>query len=126
MRRVLIPIDGSDCALRGVALVARRSLREPEDLDVHLVNVQAPFTRDISRFASHEQSPLLTEESDKLMRDSSCRVNYVTRGRQCCRDDRQSCRSCSANRSSWVPMVAARLELLFLARSSIHWQLFRT
>lgn len=57
MKKVLLPIDGSECALRGVALViAKRALYlSPEELEVHLINVQAPFSRDISRFASHEQ-----------------------------------------------------------------------
>lgn len=57
MKRVLIPIDGSDCALRGVALViSKRALYlSPDDLEIHLINVQAPFSNDISRFVSHEQ-----------------------------------------------------------------------
>ena len=57
MKRVVIPIDGSDCALRAVALViGKRALYlSPDDLEIHLVNVQAPFSNDISRFVSHEQ-----------------------------------------------------------------------
>ena len=58
MKRVLIPIDGSECALRGVALViSKRALYlSPDDLEIHLINVQAPFSNDISRFVSHEQT----------------------------------------------------------------------
>lgn len=58
MKRVLIPIDGSECALRGVALViSKRALYlSPDDLEIHLVNVQTPFSNDISRFFSHEQT----------------------------------------------------------------------
>ena len=57
MKRVLIPIDGSDCALRGVALViSKRALYlSPDAVEIHLINVQAPFSNDISRFVSHEQ-----------------------------------------------------------------------
>ena len=57
MNKVLLPIDGSECALRGVALViAKRSLyAKPENLDIHLVNVQAPFSHDVSRFINQEQ-----------------------------------------------------------------------
>ena len=57
MKRVLIPIDGSDCALRGVALViSKRALYlSPDDLEIHLINVQTPFSNDISRFVNHEQ-----------------------------------------------------------------------
>ena len=76
MKRVLLPIDGSECALRGVALViAKRSLyANPDDLDIHLVNVQAPFSHDISRFASHEQTANFhREESEKLMQ-GACKL----------------------------------------------------
>lgn len=57
MKKVLLPIDGSECALRGVALVIakRANYRDPTDLDIHLVTVQTPFSHDISRFASHDQ-----------------------------------------------------------------------
>ena len=57
MKRVLIPIDGSDCALRGVALViSKRALYlSPDDVEIHLINVQAPFSNDISRFVSQQQ-----------------------------------------------------------------------
>lgn len=71
MKKVLIPIDGSDCALRGVTLViAKRALYlDPEDLEIHLVNVQAPFSNDISRFVSHEQTAAFhREESEQALR----------------------------------------------------------
>ncbi len=73
MKRVLLPIDGSECALKGVALViAKRSLySNPDDLDIHLVNVQAPFSRDVSRFASRSQMvDFHREESEKLLREA--------------------------------------------------------
>jgi nucleotide-binding universal stress UspA family protein len=70
MKRVLLPIDGSECALRGVALVIskRSHYANPDELDIHLVNVQAPFSQDVSRFASHDQiAEFHREESEKLM-----------------------------------------------------------
>ena len=73
MKKVLLPIDGSACALRGVALVIskRSHYARPDDLDIHLVNVQAPFSHDVSRFSSHEQMlEFHREESQKLMRDA--------------------------------------------------------
>ena len=76
MKRVLLPIDGSECALRAVALViSKRSLYlRPDDLDIHLVNVQAPFPHDVSRFASHEQmTDFHREESKKYLR-GACEV----------------------------------------------------
>jgi nucleotide-binding universal stress UspA family protein len=71
MKRVLLPIDGSDCALRGVALILSKRARytNPDDLDVHLVNVQAPLSQDITRFASREQVvDFHRDESTKQMR----------------------------------------------------------
>ena len=76
MKRVLLPIDGSECALRGVALViAKRALYlSPEDLEIHLVNVQAPFSNDVSRFVSREQTAAFHyEESQRVMR-SACEL----------------------------------------------------
>ena len=71
MKRVLLPIDGSQCALRAVALVIakRANYANPEDLEIHLVNVQPPLSHDITRFASHQQVvDFHREESEKLMR----------------------------------------------------------
>ena len=70
MKRVLIPIDGSDCALRGVALViSKRALYlSPDDLEIHLINVQAPFSNDISRFVSHQQiAEFHRQQSDEAL-----------------------------------------------------------
>lgn len=57
MKRVLIPVDGSECSLRAVTLVIEKRSRyaDPDDLDIHLVNVQPPLSHDITRFASREQ-----------------------------------------------------------------------
>ncbi len=57
MKNVLLPVDGSECALRAVALVISKlaHYQSPEKTAVHLVNVQPPFSHDISRFVSHEQ-----------------------------------------------------------------------
>lgn len=73
MKKVLLPIDGSACALRGVALVIlkRSHYANPDDLDIHLVNVQVPFSHDVSRFSSHEQmADFHREEGEKLLRDA--------------------------------------------------------
>lgn len=71
MKKVLLPTDGSECALRGVALVLsnRSHYANPDDLDIHLVNVQAPFPHDVSRFSDPGQiAAFHHEESVKLMR----------------------------------------------------------
>jgi nucleotide-binding universal stress UspA family protein len=70
MKKVLIPVDGSECSLRAVALVIDKRSRyaNPEGLQVHLVNVQPPLSHDISRFASHEQIALFhKDESEKQL-----------------------------------------------------------
>lgn len=70
MKRVLLPIDGSDCALRALTLLLdkRSRYRNPEDLDIHLVNVQAPLSHDVTRFASNEQvAEFHREQSEKAM-----------------------------------------------------------
>jgi len=73
MKTVLLPIDGSECAIRGVSLVISKRSRysRPDDLEIHLVNVQSPFSRDVSRFASHEQmASFHREESEKAMKEA--------------------------------------------------------
>lgn len=55
MKRVLLPVDGSECALRAVALVIEKRLLyvQPEELEVHLVNVQPvlPLHMSMSSFS---------------------------------------------------------------------------
>ena len=57
MKNVLLPIDGSSCALRAVELILAKRARysRPEELSIHLVNVQLPFTVEDIRWASKEQ-----------------------------------------------------------------------
>lgn len=73
MKKLLLPIDGSDCALRAVDLViSQRALyRDPDDFEVHLVNVQLPFSSNVSRFVSHEQvARHHREESEKAQQQA--------------------------------------------------------
>lgn len=70
MKRVLLPVDGSECSARAVALVIAKRLlyAAPEELEIHLANVQSPLSHDISRFVSHEQiAEFHREESEKAM-----------------------------------------------------------
>jgi nucleotide-binding universal stress UspA family protein len=86
MRKVLLPIDGSECALRAVALViAKRALHSrPDDIDVHLVNVQTPLPHGFNHLASHDQiAALHREESEKLMRDA-CKLLDAVEARYSC------------------------------------------
>jgi nucleotide-binding universal stress UspA family protein len=57
MRKVLLPIDGSECSLRAVQyLLNRRADRSsPADPEIHLVNVQVPLSGHIGQFINREQ-----------------------------------------------------------------------
>jgi nucleotide-binding universal stress UspA family protein len=71
VKTILLPTDGSECSLRAVTLTISKRARyaHPEDVDIHLVNVQAPFLQDVSRFVSHEQIVgFHREESEKQLR----------------------------------------------------------
>jgi nucleotide-binding universal stress UspA family protein len=51
MRKLLVPVDGSEHALEAVRYVIRL-LRDGHPSDVHLVNVQPPLSGDITTFVS--------------------------------------------------------------------------
>ena len=52
MRRILVPVDGSQHGLEAVRYVAAL-VRDGRPVDVHLLNVQAPLTGDVTAFVSH-------------------------------------------------------------------------
>lgn len=74
MKRVLIPVDGSACALRAVQLVINKRFlyAQPEGLEIHLLNVQPALHVDESRFDIPK--PQLAEyqlhESQREMREA--------------------------------------------------------
>jgi nucleotide-binding universal stress UspA family protein len=74
VKKLLLPIDGSDCALRAVELViSQRALyRDPDNFEVHLVNVQVPFSSNISRFVSHEQLACYHQEESEKAQQQAC------------------------------------------------------
>ena len=57
MKSVLLPIDGSPCSLRAIQLILTKRARysRPEELSIHLVNVQQPFTVEDVRWVTQEQ-----------------------------------------------------------------------
>lgn len=80
MKKVLIPIDGSACSLRAVdLLISKRALySNPDDLEIHLLNVQAPLSHDVTRFVSHEQTVAFHhEESQKTLLGACQRLDAV-------------------------------------------------
>ena len=70
LKRVLVPIDGSECSLRAVTYVIGDRTRsgDPDRYEVHLINVQPSFSRDVTQFFSHEQvSAFHRDESAKAL-----------------------------------------------------------
>lgn len=57
MKKILVPVDGSECSVRGVkhVLGVRAEYRDPAGLKIHLLNVQPGLPNDVSRFISADQ-----------------------------------------------------------------------
>jgi len=53
MQKILVPVDGSRNSEHALRQVVNEFLRDPS-LEVHLLNVQAPFSRHIAQFVSRE------------------------------------------------------------------------
>jgi nucleotide-binding universal stress UspA family protein len=56
LQHVLLAVDGSDSSAQAVRYLigVRQDLRQPDTLDVHLLNVQRPVSGDVSRFVAGE------------------------------------------------------------------------
>jgi nucleotide-binding universal stress UspA family protein len=69
MKRVLLPIDGSECSLRAVkSLLDQRAVGWTADPETHLVNVQPPFTGHVSQFIDrHQIAEYHRDESAKAL-----------------------------------------------------------
>ena len=52
MRKILVPVDGSQHALEAVRYVIA-IVRDGRPVDLHLLNVQPPLTGDVTAFVSH-------------------------------------------------------------------------
>lgn len=57
MRKILVAVDGSDLCLRGIKLVLdlREQFKNPEGLEIHLLNVQPSLPSDVTRFVANEE-----------------------------------------------------------------------
>lgn len=77
MKRVLIPVDGSDCSLRAVdyAIAERGQRSVPDDFEVHLLNVQVALRGDIGQFVAKDQIEAYHgEESEKALGEARSRL----------------------------------------------------
>lgn len=56
LRRILLAVDGSESSTNAVRYVIalREDLRSPDGLELHLVNVQRPVSRDVSSFLASD------------------------------------------------------------------------
>jgi nucleotide-binding universal stress UspA family protein len=57
MRRVLVPVDGSPSSQRAIdyMIQKRGRYRDPQEVEVHLLNVQHPFPGDVTMFVDHDE-----------------------------------------------------------------------
>jgi YjbE family integral membrane protein len=70
MLRVLVPVDGSKNALHAVRHVINEYQRNHE-LEVHLVNVQRPFSRHIARYvARQDRASFHREQAEKALAEA--------------------------------------------------------
>lgn len=77
MKRVLIPLDGSDCSLRAVdyAIAERGQRSVPDDFEVHLLNVQIALRGDIGQFVTPDQlAAYQGEEGEKALGEARTRL----------------------------------------------------
>lgn len=61
MPRVLLPFDGSPNSLHGVRHVAREFMKNRE-LEIHLLNIQRPFSSQVVRFTSRQDRMAFHQE----------------------------------------------------------------
>jgi nucleotide-binding universal stress UspA family protein len=70
-RRVLLAVDGSEGSARAVRhlLTLRRELRDPDAMQLHLINVQRPVSGDVSSFvASRSLDEYYQERSEAALK----------------------------------------------------------
>ena len=68
MMKILVPVDGSSSSLHAIRHVAREYLQNPE-LEIHLLSVQARFSRHISQFLNRKDlAAFYREEGERKSR----------------------------------------------------------
>ena len=70
MKRILIPVDGSETSMFGVRHVVQQFMADSA-MEIHLLNVQPPFSQDISQFSSRRsRQELHREQADAALVDA--------------------------------------------------------
>lgn len=64
MLKILVPVDGSSNSQHAVRHVLRQFRCNPE-MNIHLLNVQSPFSRNVSRFADRTTLNAAHQEASK-------------------------------------------------------------
>lgn len=65
MPRVLVPSDGSPNSLHGVRHVAREFTKNL-DLEIHVLNIQRPFSSEVARFTSRRDRMAFHQEQSEM------------------------------------------------------------
>ena len=67
MKRILIPVDGSNTSMFGVRHVVQHFMADTA-MEIHLLNVQQPFSEDIAQFSSkRNRQEFHREQSDAAL-----------------------------------------------------------
>ena len=64
MLRVLVPSDGSPNSLRGIRYVVREFMKNP-DMEIHVLNVQPPFSNHVVRFTNGSSRTAFHQEQSE-------------------------------------------------------------
>ncbi len=65
MSRVLVPSDGSPNSLHGVRHVAKEFMKN-RDLEIHVLNIQRPFSSEVARFTSRRDRMAFHQEQSEM------------------------------------------------------------
>jgi len=108
MRKILVPVDGSDHALRAVSQALARV-----DAEVHLLNVQAPLDGNVRSFVDNESVQAFHREEGlkalaparALLTAAGARITTMSWSVTPPRPSAASPAKATLTTSSWVPTV---------------------
>lgn len=73
MLKALLPVDGSECALRAIQH-AMKLAKSGEPLEIHLINVQPPFHGDVATFVGRKTVESYHREEGEKALDAAKRA----------------------------------------------------